>query len=122
MKDSSFLLLDANVVIQLFRCGAWRGLTERSTVYVSFNHLKALDDEGKSKQLAAALGLSEPDHAEMRSEFKHRFLGLALEVYRRDEISRGKLRELVAMVDLSADDLDQILDDAGLDGEDDSTP
>ncbi len=35
MKDSSFLLLDANVVIQLFRCGAWRGLTERSTVYVS---------------------------------------------------------------------------------------
>lgn len=35
MKDSSFLLLDANVVIQLFRCGAWRGLTERSTVYVA---------------------------------------------------------------------------------------
>jgi hypothetical protein len=35
MRDSSFLLLDANVVIQLFRCGAWRGLTERSTVYVA---------------------------------------------------------------------------------------
>lgn len=34
MRGSSFLLLDANVVIQLFRCGAWKGLTERSTVYV----------------------------------------------------------------------------------------
>jgi hypothetical protein len=58
----------------------------------------------------------------MRSEFKHRFLGLALEAYRRDEISRGKLRELVAMVGLSVDDLDQLLDDAGLDGEDDPAP
>jgi hypothetical protein len=87
-----------------------------------FNHLKAVDDEGKGKLLATALGLSEPDHAEMRSEFKHRFLGLALETYRRDEISRGKLRELVAMVDLGIDDLDQLLDDAGLDGEDDPTP
>lgn len=87
-----------------------------------FSHLKALDDEGKGKPLATALGLSEPDHAEMRSEFKHRFLGLALESYRRDEISRSKLRELVAMVGLSIDDLDQLLDDAGLDGEDNPMP
>lgn len=79
-----------------------------------FEHLKALDDQGKGKQLAKLLGLTEPDHAEMRSEFKHRFLGLALEAYRRDEISRGKLRELVAMVGLTADDLDQLLDDAGI--------
>jgi Zn-dependent peptidase ImmA (M78 family)/DNA-binding XRE family transcriptional regulator len=87
-----------------------------------FDHLKALDDEGKGKSVATALGLSEPDHAAMRSEFKHRFLGLALEVYRRDEISRGKLRELVAMVGLSGDDLDQLLVDAGLDGEDAPVP
>jgi len=87
-----------------------------------FNHLKALDDEGKGKQLATTLGLSEPDHAEMRSEFKHRFLGLALEAYRRDEISRGKLRELVAMVGLSIEDLGKLLDDAGLDDEDAPTP
>jgi hypothetical protein len=58
----------------------------------------------------------------MRSEFKHRFLGLALEAYRRDEISRGKLRELVAMVGLTADDLDQLLDDAGIAADSDSTP
>jgi hypothetical protein len=85
-----------------------------------FDRLKALDDRGKGKQIAELLGLTEPDHIEMRSEFKHRFLGLALEAYRREEISRGKLRELVAMVDLSHDDLDQLLDDACMDG--DSAP
>ncbi len=87
-----------------------------------FHHLKALETEGKGKQLAKALGLSEPDHTAMRGKFKHRFLGLALEAYRRDEISRGKLRELVAMVGLGVEDLDQLLDDADLDGKDDATP
>ena len=99
-------------VSALYRLRNLRLLSE-----AEFNHLKALDDDGKGKPLARALGLSEPDHAEMRSEFKHRFLGLALEAYRRDEISRGKLRELVAMVGLSVDDLDQLLDDAGFCGD-----
>ena len=72
--------------------------------------------------MPTGLRLSTTNSAVMRSEFKHRLLGLALEAYRRDEISRGKLRELVAMVGLSVDDLDQLLDDAGLDGEDDPTP
>jgi len=38
----------------------------------------------------------------------------ALEAYRRDEISRGKLRGLVAMVGLSTRDLGRLLDEAGL--------
>jgi Zn-dependent peptidase ImmA (M78 family)/transcriptional regulator with XRE-family HTH domain len=101
----------------LFRLRNLRLLSE-----AEFDHLKALEDAGKGKQLAKLIGLTEPDHEEMRSEFKHRFLGLALEAHRRDEISRSKLRELVAMVDLTADDLDQVLDDAGLDGEGDSAP
>jgi Zn-dependent peptidase ImmA (M78 family)/DNA-binding XRE family transcriptional regulator len=101
----------------LFRLRNLRLLTE-----AEFEHLKTLDDQGKSKQLAKLLGITEPDHEEMRSEFNHRFLGLALEAYRRDEISRSKLRELVAMVGLAADDLDQLLDDAGLDGESERTP
>lgn len=87
-----------------------------------FEHLKALDEKGNGKQLAKLLGLTEPDHDEMRSWFKHRFLGLALEAYRRDEISRGKLRELVAMVGLTTDDLDQLLDDADMDGDGGPTP
>jgi hypothetical protein len=42
-------------------------------------------------------------------------LGLALEAFRRDEISRGKLRELTAMVGLAADDLSHLLDETGID-------
>jgi len=77
-------------------------------------HLRALEDSGKGRKLARLLGLPEPDHVEMRSEFKHRFLGLALEAFRRDEISRGKLRELASMVGLSRSDLDRLVEDAGI--------
>lgn len=79
-----------------------------------FEHQKAVDEQGKGKQLAVLLGIVEPDHSVMRSEFKHRFLGLALEAFRRDELSRGKLRELVAMVGLEEDDLVQLIDEAGI--------
>ncbi len=47
--------------------------------------------------------------------FHHRFLVLALEAYRRVEISRGKLKELATMVDLTADHLDRLVEEAGLD-------
>jgi len=80
-----------------------------------FEQLKALDDAGKGKQLAEMLSLPEPDDSIDRNEFHHRFLGLALEAYRREEISRGKLKELATMVDLTADDLDRLVNDAGLD-------
>lgn len=53
----------------------------------------------------------------VRDEFRHRFLGLALEAYRREEISRGKLKELALMVQLTADDLERLIVDAGLDGD-----
>jgi len=83
-----------------------------------FEQQKALDDAGKGRQLAELLGLPEPDDSIVRNEFHHRFLGLALEAYRREEISRGKLKELATMVDLTADDLDRLVSDAGLnDGE-----
>ena len=87
----------------------------RLVTAAEFDQLKRLDEQGKGKQLAELLGLSEPDHAEMRSEYKHRFLGLALEAFRRDEVSHGKLLELVAMVGLSASDLDRLIEDAGID-------
>ena len=80
-----------------------------------FEQLKALDDAGKGRQLAELLGLPEPDDSIVRNEFRHRFLGLALEAYRREEISRGKLKELATMVDLTAEDLDRLVEDAGLD-------
>ena len=79
--------------------------------------VKALDDAGKGRQLAELLGLPEPDDSILRNEFHHRFLGLALEAYRRGEISRGKLWELATMVDLKAADLDRLVEDAGVDGD-----
>jgi hypothetical protein len=39
------------------------------------------------------------------------------EAYRREEISRGKLKELAAMVALPADELDNLMADAGLDSD-----
>jgi Zn-dependent peptidase ImmA (M78 family)/DNA-binding XRE family transcriptional regulator len=85
------------------------------------DRLKALDESGKGRQIANLLGLPEPDHEAVRNEFRHRFLGLALEAYRRDEISRGKLEELAAMVALAPADLDRLVEDTGLD-DDDTAP
>ena len=46
--------------------------------------------------------------------FRHRCLALALEAYRREEISRGKLVELAMMLGLGRDQFDRLLEDAGL--------
>jgi Zn-dependent peptidase ImmA (M78 family)/DNA-binding XRE family transcriptional regulator len=78
------------------------------------DHLKELDDLGRGKQLAEHLGLPEPDHTEVRERFQHRILGLALEAYRRDEISRGKLDELAEMLWIPRERLELLLEDAGL--------
>ena len=43
-----------------------------------------------------------------------RFVGLALEVFRREKITLAKLRELPHLVDLSAADLDTLLETSGL--------
>jgi Zn-dependent peptidase ImmA (M78 family) len=96
----------------------YRLLNLRLVTQAEFDHLKAIDAAGKGKQMAALLGLPEPDLSEVRNEFSHRFLGLALEAYRREEISRGKLDELAGMVDLEADHVDRLLEDAGLDDAD----
>jgi hypothetical protein len=43
------------------------------------------------------------------------FLRLALETFRREEISRAKLVEVTAMVDVAASDVDRATLDLGLD-------
>ncbi len=68
------------------------------------------------KDLAALLDLPEPDHAEARRWFRHRFLGMALEAFRRDKITHGKLIELANMVDLARSSLEKLLEGAGLSG------
>ncbi|MEM7481265.1 MAG: XRE family transcriptional regulator [Acidobacteriota bacterium] len=79
-----------------------------------FDDLRTLDDAGRGRQLSQALGLPEPDHEEARNWFRHRFLGLALEAFRREEISRGKLEELVLVLGVSREELERLLEEAGL--------
>lgn len=76
--------------------------------------LRSLDDAGRGQQIAKTLGLPEPDHREARNWFRHRFLGLALEAYRREEISRGKLVELAAMLGVEREEAHLVIEDAGL--------
>jgi Zn-dependent peptidase ImmA (M78 family)/transcriptional regulator with XRE-family HTH domain len=76
------------------------------------------EEAGKGREIERLLRLSEIDHTAARNAFRSRFLGLALEAFRREAITRAKLRELVALVGLSEEHLRDLLEDAGLDGED----
>lgn len=93
----------------LYRLRNLRVLTD-----AEFEHLRQLDESGRGRDLASAFGLPEPDHEEARNWFRHRVLGLALEAYRREEISRGKLVEIAAMLGIERDFVGQLLEEAGL--------
>ncbi len=80
--------------------------------------LLAEEETGRGREVSRLLGLPEPDHAAGRDEFRSRFLSLALEAYRREKITRGKLLELAKMVKIEGSSLDRLLDEAGLDEED----
>ena len=97
-------------ITMLYRLRNLRLLTE-----AELHRLKQLDEGGRGQQIALHLGLPQPDHAVIRDRFQHRTLGLALEAYRREEISRGKLDELAARFDIEREGIDQLLEDAGLD-------
>jgi Zn-dependent peptidase ImmA (M78 family) len=73
----------------------------RNLQLLSERELKALLDQehaGRGRELACLLGLREPDHVGKRNRFGRRFLGLALEAFTREAISRAKLEELFALV------------------------
>lgn len=76
--------------------------------------LKGQEEAGRGRQVAALLDLREVDHETGRNEFRHRFLGLALEALRRGEISRAKLTELAGMVDLGPQEVAHLLRETGL--------
>lgn len=88
----------------LYRLRNLRLVTE-----TEFNQLKAADDAGEGKQVADFIGLPEPDHTDLRNKFHHRFLGLALEAFRREQISRGKLTELAQMAGADLRELEAVL-------------
>ena len=55
------------------------------------------------------------EERETRVEFRRRFLGLALEANRREEITQNKLTELAAMVGMKPRDVERLLSSAGFD-------
>ena len=76
--------------------------------------LKAQEEVGKGKEVAAPLGLSEPGHEAAQGELRHRFLSLTLEAVRQDAMTRAKLQELAQMVDLGPEPVARLLCDMGL--------
>lgn len=85
-----------------------------------FEHLKQIEDSGYGKSVARLLQLPEIDE-EARDEYRHRFLSLALEAFRRGEISRSKLNELGNMIGLGAFDMAELLESIGWESADELT-
>jgi Zn-dependent peptidase ImmA (M78 family)/DNA-binding XRE family transcriptional regulator len=84
-----------------------------------FDVLLEQEESGAGRAVADFLELKGPDPEESRHEFLRRFLALGFEAFRRGEISRGKLVELARLVQVPDDEVDRILDEAGLSGVDD---
>jgi len=74
------------------------------------------EERGDGGSIAEFLRASEPSQkVDDRDDFRRRFLALALEAYRRDEISRSKLTELAGMVGVDKAGVQPMLTSAGLD-------
>jgi Zn-dependent peptidase ImmA (M78 family) len=78
--------------------------------------LESEEDEA-GLRIEKILNLPDPEVRSDRNQFRHRFLGLGLEALRRGEITKSKLVELGAMVEVSAEDLDRFLAETGLQDE-----
>ena len=91
----------------LFRLKGLRLLSEADYRRLTDEYRSGLD-----KTLRRLLDLPEPDHAIERTRFRARFLGLAIEAFVREKISRRKLDELGVLANVPT--LSQDLHDAGL--------
>ncbi len=79
--------------------------------------LLKLDVDGKGNEIARHFQLKKLDSEESKDRFRHRFVTLSLEAYRRDAITKSKLKELVQMVGYPVDDIDCLLRDLQLEEE-----
>lgn len=103
------------------------GVSTTATIYrlqnlkilskVESEALRAADRDARGDVLATQLGLEQPKHEEARAHFSRRFLGFCLEAYRREVITLGKLRELTGMPGIFAVDIEALLEQAGLAGD-----
>lgn len=93
----------------LFRLRNLKLLTQNE-----FDQLKAADDAGLGNELARLLNLPDSESDEDRDVFRHRVLGLALEAYRREQITRAKLVEVSRLLMMGAEEVQSVLIRAGL--------
>lgn len=93
----------------LFRLKNLKLLTQNE-----FDQLKAADDAGLGNELARLLNLPDAEDDETRDVFKHRVLSLALEAYRREQITRAKLVEVSRLLMIGAEEVRSVLNRAGL--------
>ena len=82
-----------------------------------FEQLRTQDKRGSSKLIASVLGIRTMSDVDHLGEFTRRFLGMALEAYRRERITKAKLFELAARIHLGHDRVEQLLEGAGLTAE-----
>lgn len=79
-----------------------------------FADLQSQEQAGRGRQIAQMLGLAEPQ--EDGDGIRARIVALALEAYRREEITRRKLEELAALAGLDASAVEALLGEAALEG------
>jgi hypothetical protein len=76
-----------------------------------------VDVDGKGNEIARHFQWKKLDSEESKDRFRHRFVTLSVEAYRRDAITKSKLKELVQMVGYPVDDIDCLLRDLQLEEE-----
>jgi Zn-dependent peptidase ImmA (M78 family)/transcriptional regulator with XRE-family HTH domain len=67
-------------------------------------------DRGLDKEAAKLMGLEGESSVPLQLDFKHRFVGLAVEAYRRMLISKAKLQELTSMVNVSLESVLRLIE------------
>lgn len=77
-----------------------------------FDQLKAAEEAGRGRELASLMSLPDLADREDKNGFRHRVLALALEGFRRDQITLSKLYELAALLSMTRKEVDQLLDQA----------
>lgn len=99
----------------LFRLRNLKLLTQ-----AELDQLKSADEAGSGLELGRLLNLPDSDASDDADGFRHRVLGLSLEAYRRELITRAKFAEIAALLSMQDEEINRLLDRSGLDGGTDS--
>ena len=85
----------------LYRLSSLRMISDKERSAMAAQH-----ESGLSRNLLQLFGLASPHEARERDQFQARLVNLALEAYRRDAITRRKLKEIVGLTTADADQSD----------------